>query len=516
MDICRALIYCEDNHIIHRDIKPENLFIDRFGNYKIGDFGVSRSMATVHMADSMTSVGTISYMAPEIFQGRSYNNTADIYSLGLILYQLLNNGRMPFLPTEGFYSIQDIDSANYRRLHGTPVPSLTGKTVRGAMVDRRLDAVVRKACAMDAADRYQTAKEFNDALALAETEEKKPLSVYRKRPQGSLAPAVYLQNRQQGSLASAVYLQNRPQERTRSENGIKLSGDMEPALDLNGMPQGRKKSESEKKTLTTPLPYRSYQSRSQRKGRRPGRHNKPVIIIVLLLFIAVAALAALHNRRRTISDSWEEIIAAGEDGTYIDKYKIGDTKELDLGEAGVIEMELVAFDADELADGSGKAPMTWIAKDLLDTEHAMNDNNSNEGGWPASDMRTWLRESILPMFPETVCSNIKEVKKYSYSSSDNETISSSDTIWIPSGREIFGEDDTREDEGPEYVKAFPHSAARRKYHIRASEPSWWWLRSASITIFDNSDCFDRVTGTGLEMSSTSASIEDGVAIGFCF
>ena len=169
-DVCTALMYCEKKGIIHRDIKPENLFVDRFGDYKVGDFGVSRRMDTVHVAQTMTGIGTISYMAPEIFQGRSYNNTVDIYSLGLVLYQLLNSGRMPFLPAKGSYAMRDIDSANYKRLHGTPVPSLVGKSCAGEPISDWLDAAVRKACAVDSADRYQTAKEFYNALSYGEAE----------------------------------------------------------------------------------------------------------------------------------------------------------------------------------------------------------------------------------------------------------------------------------------------------------------------------------------------------------
>jgi hypothetical protein len=211
-----------------------------------------------------------------------------------------------------------------------------------------------------------------------------------------------------------------------------------------------------------------------------------------------------------ISDSWEEIIAAGEDGTYINKYQIGDTKELDLGVEGVIEMELVAFDADELADGSGKAHMTWIARNLLNSEHAMNEKNTNSGGWPASDMRAWLQDSILPMFPDTVHSNIKEVKKYSYSRSDSGTISSLDKIWIPSHREVYGAKDYHEDTGPEYLTAFPGYAARRKR--RAGVISWWWLRTANSLKYD---CFYSVEGNGSAEYGNLTDSEGGVAIGFC-
>ena len=522
-DVCRALMYCEKRGIIHRDIKPANLFVDRFGDYKVGDFGASKRMETVHVAQTMTGIGTISYMAPEIFRGQSYNNTVDIYALGLVLYQLLNNGRMAFLPDSGAYSTQDIDSANYYRLHGTPVPSLAGKYVGGERIDNRLDAVVRKACAMNPADRYRTAKEFFDALALTELPEKKAEPEYERRAQSSTQQTDPSQGRQE---------YRKPEPEIKYQSGSAAQGRQ----------QERQRTQAEAgpsaaaRQPTAPPPVRSYQSKPKKNGQSGG--NKSVIAIVLVCIIAAVALAVLGSQqggtgssagvdqgvvaetegndsgeetvRGTISDSWEEIIAAGEDGTYIDKYQIGDTKELDLGEEGVIEMELVAFDADELADGSGKAHMTWIAKNLLNTEHAMNEEITNEGGWPASDMCVWLQDSILPLFPDTVRSNIKEVKKYSYSYSDEGTISSSDKIWIPSSREVFGEDNSDEDSGPEYLTAFSDAASRIKR--RAGEPYWWWLRTASD---DYDYYFNCVYYGGSARSDDYAIFVSGVAVGFC-
>lgn len=161
-DICTALMYCERRGIIHRDIKPANLFVDSFGNYKVGDFGASKRTQTMSMANTLT--GTISYMAPEIFTGNPYNKTVDIYALGLVLYQLLNSVRMPFLPTSGKYTAADIDSANYRRIHGAPIPPLTGNRIGDRVVDARLDAIIRRACMPDPADRYRSAGDFYNAL----------------------------------------------------------------------------------------------------------------------------------------------------------------------------------------------------------------------------------------------------------------------------------------------------------------------------------------------------------------
>ena len=164
-DICTALSFCEQKGIIHRDINPSNLYVDKFGDYKVGDFGASKWMETAHSTLMPKGAGTISYMAPEIFAGRSYNNTVDIYSLGLVLYQLLNSGRMPFLPADGRYNEQEIDAANYRRLHGEELPSLAGTKICGDTVSARLDSVIRRACDPDSHRRYRTAKEFYDALS---------------------------------------------------------------------------------------------------------------------------------------------------------------------------------------------------------------------------------------------------------------------------------------------------------------------------------------------------------------
>ena len=163
-DVCTALMYCEQRGIIHRDIKPANLFVDAYGNYKVGDFGVSKRMETVHAAHTMTGIGTISYMAPEIFAGHSYNNTVDIYALGMVLYQLLNNGRIPFLPAHGTYTARDFDNANYKRLRGEEVPSLTGLHAGSEIIDEQLNGIVCKACIADSHGRYRTAKELFDAL----------------------------------------------------------------------------------------------------------------------------------------------------------------------------------------------------------------------------------------------------------------------------------------------------------------------------------------------------------------
>ena len=78
---------------------------------------------------------------------------------------------------------------------------------------------------------------------------------------------------------------------------------------------------------------------------------------------------------------------------------------------------------------------------------------------------------------------------------------------------MFGADDSREDRGPEYLTAFPDDASRQKQHIGVSEPSLWWLRSAS---FYYDDYFNIVYSDGSELYDSPANNDNGVVVGFCF
>lgn len=97
MDLCTGLESCEKAGILHRDIKPENILVTEDGHARLCDFGVARMLSRT--ASSMTVQGTFAYMAPEVYHGRTYDHRADIYSLGLVFYQLMNGGVLPFMET---------------------------------------------------------------------------------------------------------------------------------------------------------------------------------------------------------------------------------------------------------------------------------------------------------------------------------------------------------------------------------------------------------------------------------
>ena len=163
-DICKALILCESRNIIHRDIKPDNVMISKFGDFKLGDFGVSKVMGHT-TAGTMT--GTEGYIAPEVLHMEKYGKEVDIYSLGIVMYWLLNNRKMPFIGADEKLTPSKVSEASLRRYHGDKIPAPKNGSAR-------LKQIVLKACEYYPKDRFLTAQEMYDAL-IELKDEKAPL-----------------------------------------------------------------------------------------------------------------------------------------------------------------------------------------------------------------------------------------------------------------------------------------------------------------------------------------------------
>ena len=125
---------------------------------------------------------------------------------------------------------------------------------------------------------------------------------------------------------------------------------------------------------------------------------------------------------REIDDSWEEILASINNGSYRRKYSIGNFKPLDLGSEGMVEMQIAGFDAEELSDGSGWAAITWISRSVLKEKHRMNllykegkTGTGGLGGWKNSKMREYLNTEILSLLSPVIQKNLKQVVKYTVS-----------------------------------------------------------------------------------------------------
>lgn len=155
-DICDALTACHKKNILHRDIKIDNIFVSSDGIYKLGDFGIARKAE--HSIGLYTKTGTESYMAPEVYKGEPYGKRADIYSLGMVLYRLLNNNRDPFLPPYPQpITVTDKNNSTVRRMKGEELPLPSN-------ADPELGQVILRACSYSQSQRYPTGEIFKRAL----------------------------------------------------------------------------------------------------------------------------------------------------------------------------------------------------------------------------------------------------------------------------------------------------------------------------------------------------------------
>lgn len=173
IDLCKALEVLNKQRIIHRDIKLENIFVSENGDFKLGDFGTARIIEKT--VDNRTKTGTYMYMAPEVLKSEPYGVKADIYSLGILLYYLLNHQRFPFFPPYPEpVTFESQKAAFNRRISGQAMPQPDS-------ADKNLSAIVLKACEFESKNRFSSAHEMRLALELLIPEEKTDIPVVRPK-----------------------------------------------------------------------------------------------------------------------------------------------------------------------------------------------------------------------------------------------------------------------------------------------------------------------------------------------
>ena len=156
IDIGKALEDCEEEKIVHRDIKPDNIFVNKNRTFKLGDFGLSRKMNKSASFSLRKSVGTPLYMAPEALGwGRKVDTLSDLYSLGIVMYQLLNGQNIPFVSGTGDFD--EVDEAIEKRADGEKI--LPPEHENG-----QLWKIIQKTCQFKKENRYQNAIEFRKEL----------------------------------------------------------------------------------------------------------------------------------------------------------------------------------------------------------------------------------------------------------------------------------------------------------------------------------------------------------------
>ncbi|MFO1445854.1 Stk1 family PASTA domain-containing Ser/Thr kinase [Bacillus sp. Bva_UNVM-123] len=150
-----AISHAHQNHIIHRDIKPHNILIDHQGNVKITDFGIAMALSATSITQTNSVIGSVHYLSPEQARGGMANRKSDIYSLGIVMFELLT-GRLPF-------SGESAVSIALKHLQ-SETPSLRRWN---PSIPQSVENIVLKATAKDSFDRYNSTEEMEEDLSTA-------------------------------------------------------------------------------------------------------------------------------------------------------------------------------------------------------------------------------------------------------------------------------------------------------------------------------------------------------------
>ncbi len=310
IDMCNALELCEQKNIIHRDIKPENIFLSPQGTYKLGDFGIARELERA--SAGLSKKGTYSYMAPEVYRGENYGPNVDIYSLGMVLYRLMNNNRLPFMPEyPAKIRFADTEKANARRMSGEKIPL-------PANADRELGEIILSACEFDPGKRYRKAADLRKDL--------KAYSAGRYKPVKT-APSLIEETGEIDEEATVFYpvapVDDMKQEAVPAVVGTAVISETEATPGTASASEDIKDT----KESSTDDPVKPIQKKEKKAKGEKKNHNSKLILgaaaAVILILLAIFAVIRLES------------------GVTIDEmtYKSSETTYVSFGEADEITAE---------------------------------------------------------------------------------------------------------------------------------------------------------------------------------
>lgn len=211
--------------------------------------------------------------------------------------------------------------------------------------------------------------------------------------------------------------------------------------------------------------------------------------------------------------SWAEIEEIGQAGRAREVFKPGDTKTITLTTGEKVVLRIIDFDHDDLADGSGKAPISWDMVGVLDDDHSMNDKPTNKGGWADCGMRDFLNNDLFEKLPDDLKKVIKPVFKLTGVGGGSEELAkTSDKLWLLSEREQYGRSFYSAPGEGKWYEFYRQEDAPwdRRRENGEGERAWYSLRSPYLG-YTTYFCFVRSDGT---RSSNGASNSFGVAVGF--
>lgn len=254
--ITAAIAHAHANDIVHRDIKPQNILIDTYGQVKVTDFGIAIALSATSLTQTNSILGSVHYLSPEQARGGTATKKSDIYSIGIVLFELLT-ARLPFSgqsPVSIALKHLQSDTPSVRRFNQD--------------VPQSVENIVLKATAKDPFHRYETVYEMEEALETALHPSK-------------LNEAIYKPPVEAGEETKAIPIITDNQLHDPSQDTI--------VHQTNNM---TKNYATEDKAETNSKPDKKKKGKKNKKGK-PKKKKKWLIILLVLFFLMAAGVAAL-------------------------------------------------------------------------------------------------------------------------------------------------------------------------------------------------------------------------------
>lgn len=301
--ICKALELCQKYNVIHRDIKPENIFVSDNGDYKLGDFGIARTIERT--MSGLSKKGTYNYMAPEVYRGGEYGFSVDIYSLGIVLYRLLNQNRIPFLPQPPEpITFHQREEALARRMGGEALP-------KPFYAEGRLAEIVQKACAYDPKERYSSPALMRQELEAILYDEQDAELIYPSGDELALAENQYASRTPEPQVDISEGTETERTESVFSGGGSAVraadafEGSRTESVFGHQPLDGTERTESVfHKTAPKKMPEKTAASRSGGKSRRGM-----IIAVAAAVVITAAGAVFFFQSRAAKQERYETVMA---------------------------------------------------------------------------------------------------------------------------------------------------------------------------------------------------------------
>jgi len=308
LDMCEALENCQKVGIIHGNIKPSNIFVSKFKEYMLGDFSIMKSFEV----DTYTTSRKDDYMfmAPEIYHNYNADIFSEIYSLGIVMYYLLNKNRCPFMPDHSEkLTPQKVKEALLKRMNGEEIPKLTD-------VSDDLYNILRKCCAYQKEERYISYKELKNDLKKIAQKESQLL-------ESSLNSTVNIFSKRRAQKADKITISEEKSENNISDTPKAKEGVVEPNKTIklgnkianDNLTQNEKESESENAEVINVTPDKGSQIendnkniRNKEKKQRKSSKNGLIIFTCLIAILAIIIVAfwGISMYKKNRDESYDE------------------------------------------------------------------------------------------------------------------------------------------------------------------------------------------------------------------